>query len=445
MWPCSGTVNAVRGIRNPPSLIEGTATYAKASGTLRNFATALLMLLTLAPTAEGANQYGNQERADAASQMIVLGVQQGISTLPPTSGQAFTYDFNAELGTFLQSEQLGPTVLRSPQTIGAKRLSLRFATSYFDLSNTFNPITYLATGSAPLPPQGAYTRFGMSADAKVVLLNFAATYGLTDRLEATMNIPVTVVDASASQTSLGSPLLPPTATAAVPVPAGQNPDAVINKGLKIGALNYNTFSFNRLGANFNNGTSAGLGRVSVGVKGLLAANDWGELAASVEFFCNSPNQAQFAGSNSNSILPRLIGQIYAAKYLNIHADIGAEQDFQVDELSRFVWNTGVSIPIPNATFDFGVGGSKLDQGITWTPVTATGVDTNGNPVTIKATNPNATQLGTDYIDFLFGTKVRLFDGFVLGGAVNVPITSDGFRAAAVGTVSIEYYFNALGA
>jgi hypothetical protein len=32
---------------------------------------------------------------------------------------------------------------------------------------------------------------------------------------------------------------------------------------------------------------------------------------------------------------------------------------------------------------------------------------------------------------------------VVGGAVNVPITSDGFRADAIGTVSLEYYFRAL--
>src|SRR5579862_5121466 len=85
-----------------------------------------------APTraASGSNQFGGQSRADAASEMIVLGVQQGISSLPPTSGQAFTYDYNAELGTFVASEQLGPTVLRSPQTIGANRFSVRVAASY---------------------------------------------------------------------------------------------------------------------------------------------------------------------------------------------------------------------------------------------------------------------------------------------------------------------------
>src|SRR5262245_57844797 len=137
-------------------------------GSLLGTTIALSMLLVAAGVeAQNQNPFGLQDRADAASQMIVLGVQQGISSLPPTSGQAFTYDYNAELGTFVESEQLGPTVLRSTQTIGANRLSLRFATSYFELGETFDPINYSATGG-PIPPgTTAFTAFGMSADANV--------------------------------------------------------------------------------------------------------------------------------------------------------------------------------------------------------------------------------------------------------------------------------------
>ena len=89
-----------------------------------------VMLVLMAPTlatAQANDPFGLQQRADAVSQMIVLGVQQGISSLPPTSGQAFTYDYNAELGTFVESEQLGPTVLRSTQTIGASARHLRIS------------------------------------------------------------------------------------------------------------------------------------------------------------------------------------------------------------------------------------------------------------------------------------------------------------------------------
>lgn len=408
-------------------------------GSLLGTATAASIIgLASITHAQGTNPFGLQDRANAVSQMVILGVQQGISSLPPTSGQAFNYEYNPELGTFVQSETLGPTVLRSTQTIGANRLSLRFATSYFDLNKTLDPIAYQATGTGI--PANTFTQFGLSADASVVLLNFALTYGLTDRVEVMVNIPVSIVDAQASQNMLVIPgTFPPASSAiigALVVPPGASINPYLNSAVQAGAVNRVNASFGALGADFNSGTHAGLGRVGVGAKGLLGATDWGELTASAEFFCNSPNQAEFAGSNSPSILPRLIGQVHAAKHLNLHADIGEEHDFEVNELSRFIWNAGLSVPITNATFDVGVGGSKFDQPVQWTPVTATG----GDGVTITAANPPSTQLGTNYIDFLFGVKVRLFEGMVLGGAVNVPITDDGFRPAAVGTLSLEYYF-----
>ena len=401
--------------------------------------TGLLAALVSAAHAQvNSNPFGLQDRANAASQMIVLGVQQGISSLPPTSGQAFTYDFNAELGSFVESQQLGPTVLRSTQTIGAKRLSLRFATSFFQLGETFAPIDYAATGG-PIPVGAtAYTQFGMSASANVTLFNFAATYGLTDRIEATINIPMSVVQAKAFQTFLAVPgSFPPIHDAEVGAVGGSPSN--IKPAIAAGLLVPLTASFNSLNADFNDGTHVGLGRISVGGKGVLYASDLTEVAFSTEVFCNSPNQSEFAGSNSASLLPRVIGQLHAAKHLNLHLDLGYERDFSFSELSRFVWNTGVSVPLVNATFDAGVGGSKFDESIKWTPTRATG----GEGVTIRALDPNQTALGTNFVDFLFGVKVRLFEGAVLGGAVNVPVTSDGFRADAIGTVSLEYYFKAL--
>jgi hypothetical protein len=277
---------------------------------------------------------------------------------------------------------------------------------------------------------------GSSLSANVTLFNAAVTYGLTDRLEATINVPFSVVDASGAQTFLTfpPPFPPPQDTRIVAVP-GDSPD-IVQAALDAGVVGLRTLSFTALGADFNTGKQVGLGRVSVGVKGLILDHDWYSLAASAEFFCNSPSQDEYAGSDSASVLPRLIGKIRAAKHLNFHVDIGEEHDFQVDELSRFVWNAGVSIPIVNATFDFGMGGSYFDESIVSGPATATGSD----GVTIMAVNPDDLVLGTNYVDFLFGMKMALIGGSVLSGAVGVPVTDDGIQPAAAGTVALEYYF-----
>src|SRR5262245_13086342 len=74
-----------------------------------------------------------QAQADAAAHALVLAIQQGISSLPPTSGQSFVYEFDPSVGAFVRSDRVGPIVLRAAETIRPGRLTLRVATSYFAL------------------------------------------------------------------------------------------------------------------------------------------------------------------------------------------------------------------------------------------------------------------------------------------------------------------------
>lgn len=50
------------------------------------------------------------------------------------------------------------------------------------------------------------------------------------------------------------------------------------------------------------------------------------------------------------------------------------------------------------------------------------------------------ELGTNFVDFKFGTKVLLAEGWALSGAVSVPVNEAGLRPIAVGTVGLEAYF-----
>jgi len=414
----------------------------------------LAALCAAATASAQGNQFGGQSRADAASDMIVLGVQQGISSLPPTSGQSFIYDYNQELGTFEASTELGPTVLRAPQTIGKGRFSMRFATSYFQLGETFDPLVYSIDYPPDpiLPNPPVYSEFGMSAKADVILFNLGGTYGITDRIEVSLNIPITVVNAQAKQIYPTRPqnlVLPPAdRPLGVVVPAvGQTPQQALDAAISTGQLVLAESSFSALGFDFNDGNHAGVGRISVGAKGLLYTDEWVDLALAGEFFCNSPSEDDFSGSNSASILPRLIGEAKLLSHLNYHLDLGYEYDFQNTNLTRFTWNTGFSIPIVNATFDAGVGGSKFDTPIRWTPTESEAVGPvtptypDGIPAQVRLYQAGgANKLGTNYVDVLVGMKVKIWEGLVLSGGVNVPITDDGFRADAVGTGALEYYF-----
>jgi hypothetical protein len=145
-----------------------------------------------------------------------------------------------------------------------------------------------------------------------------------------------------------------------------------------------------------------------------------------------------AGSASPAILPRVVAAADLAEFLRMHADVGYDYDFDFNELRRFVWDVGWSVPLTGVVFDFGVGGSKYNQGIQWTPDTAQFEDLEGQAQTMVALQDN--RLGDNFVDFLGGVKLRLTDHAVVGGAVNVPVNDQGFRPTAVGTVAVELYF-----
>jgi hypothetical protein len=405
---------------------------------IRAAAAALACMALLAPASARAQSnaaFGVQQRADAAQQMILLGVSQGVSSLPPTSGQSFVYEFDPQLDTYKATGLLGPTAFRAPTTIGKGRMSLRVATSYFELSNTQNPINYEVTGlAAPL-----FTKFGLKTNAKVGLFNVAYSYGPLEWLELSVNVPITIVSAQAKSSfvTLASAADAPIGNA--PVAAATSIDA-LDRNLSNGALIIRSGTVNQLGASFNESTSAGLGRVSVGGKAQFVKSEYVDMAASLEVFLPSPSEDEYAGTNSGAFLPRLITAFNVTEAAKLHIDVGYDHDTEFAQLRRFVWNTGASYAIPGFTVDAGVGGSKFTKGIQWTPSSFVQPPGQEVDVPLQFTSLGDNTLGTNYVDFLMGLKGQIMDNAVISGSVNVPINNEGIRPAAVGTVAFEMYF-----
>ncbi len=399
-----------------------------------------------------ANQFGGQDRAHAAQRMIVLAVQQEISSLPPMSGQAVSYEFDLKTREPVKSKYLGPTAFRSTQTVGADNLSVRLATSYFDLADSFGPIPYRLGFDEPFPgepqPRKAVVKFGLNADARVGLINLAANYGITTHFEVTMNLPIVIVDAHASEI-FSSPRaelgLPPKEAHVTGQPivnddvgaALRNLEDELHSPNGLYVLREETFS--NLGFQFNEGTHAGVGRISIGAKSVVYSDKRLQVAVAPEFFFPSPNQDEFAGPDSGSILPRVIGAFTLAPPLKVHVDSGYDCDFDSNELRRFVWDAGASIASGQAEFDAGIGGSKYNEGIEWTPGVVKGARTQNFPPSTGIALGNNT-LGDNFVDFLAGIKFRVTDNWIVSGAIDVPINSQGFRPAAAGTLALEYYF-----
>lgn len=374
--------------------------------------------------------------------MIVLAVQQGISSLPPTSGQSFSYEFDSELSTYVATEQLGPTSFRSPQILAPGHLSLRLATSYFTLDDDFGPIDYKVSGPGYPDPEGFCTRFGVNASARVGLINLAANYGVLERVEVNFNLPIVITDSEAKEVFYNL-----SAGGSASDVVDPRPCATFQSEVDSGQLvrESRDFSDIELGSgskvDFQDGLNAGVGRISIGAKTVLYSNERYQLAFSPEFFFPSPNEDELAGSDSAAILPRLVGQMKVTEWLRMHADIGYDYDFDQAELRRLTWNSGASVPFiligMPVTIDFGVGGSEFDEGIEWTPSHATFTGSDGTETRFRSLGNN--ELGTSFVDFLGGIKFRLGRRVVVSGAVNVPLNDEGFRAVAVGTLGLEVY------
>jgi hypothetical protein len=190
-----------------------------------------------------------------------------------------------------------------------------------------------------------------------------------------------------------------------------------------------------IGAKFNDGTQVGLGRISLGAKWRFFAGERFQAALAPEVFFPSPNEKEFAGPDSGALVGRLLAAYKVVDLLRLHLDVGYDHDTDSKELRRFVWNAGASIPLERATIDVGIGGSQYQRGIKWTPDAFL-----QPPANLQFTKLANNQLGTTYVDFLFGAKVLVTKSSVIAGAVNVPVNDEGFRPEAIGTLTFELYF-----
>lgn len=373
-----------------------------------------------AQTPEEASRRLNEAQAVATARTLVLAVQQAVSSLPPSSGQAFTYEFDSETGVPTRSDRLGPTVFRSTETIGRGRLTLRVATSYLSLDQTFGPITESITPGRDAP---LFTAIGSRLEAKIGVTSFSLTYGLLETLDVHFTLPVVATDTTGAQV-----------TSIDRTTGGNTFDTrrALEQALATGAADIQ--SFDLLG--FNDGAHAGVGRINVGVRSLLFETSRYRLAGSCDFYFPSPNERQFAGSGSASILPRLVGGAKPAEWLRVYVDAGYDYDFDIRQLRRFTWDAGLSFPLAALTADIGFGGSHYATPIRWIPdrLTLPG----GSPIVATALGPNET--GVNLVSFLGGLKLRVADRVVLSGGVSVPVTNPGVQPIATGTIAAEVSF-----
>jgi hypothetical protein len=435
---------------------------------------ALLFAATLAGAATATAQgplESLQQRGQGASNALIQVVQQGISALPPIGPQAYSYEFDPALGAMRRSELPGSTVFRVPNVLPAQAWSLRVAGAYFDIEDEVTA-GYAAErcveqgdpATCPRTREG-FIALGFGASARVGIISLAASYGLTDFIELDVALPITIVDAEATDiVTTASPTSSQIGFANTdlnifPVETREDLDTIRRGGtapnpggsqvreLGLARVPYDTreSQLGQLGASdsdlFNSGTGVGLGRASIAAK--IASPRWNDFrfALAPEVLLPSPSEDEYAGPDSAALAMRVLGVYEPDPHIRLLVDLGYEWDTESTSLTRFAWAGGVSFPTEFATVDLGVTGSRYQNGVRW------GVPGYEERSVQGAFRDSATLLEGEsitldnvFVNFAFGIKVPLSDRFALSGSALVPVDDASFRPDAYGTLGFEAYF-----
>lgn len=332
-------------------------------------------------------------------------------------------------------------LLPTGQTVAPGAVALQMAASYFTLSESFAPINYLFTRD-DLPADPIVAKVGLDVNARVTLFNLSATYGLTKHVEVGLSLPISIIEADAQQVfSTRRALLDlPARDAVISGARVQNGDvpaaiATLDAGLGPGQpLALRRDGFDALGFDFNDGTHAGVGRISLSGKGRLWSRGDLQLAAAGDLLLPSPSAAEFAGPDSVAIYPRLVATLKVVEAIRLTGDLGYSYDVDYAELRRFAWTLGASVGNERAAFDLGFGGSEFAEALQWTPDFVRGYPaTSGRAL-------NDTSTGTTLVNILVGGKILVASSTVIAGGLSVPIVNPAFQPDVLGTVAVEHTF-----
>jgi hypothetical protein len=124
-----------------------------------------------------------------------------------SSVSGFTFAFDPSLGTFLRTtESLGPLFAERAPTLGGGKLNLHFSYTFFTY-DTFagNSLSHFPVTARHEPDVIGFpdtreqfefdtVRIDLDIKLRVQIFAFAATYGITDRLDVGIFLPITSVD-----------------------------------------------------------------------------------------------------------------------------------------------------------------------------------------------------------------------------------------------------------
>jgi len=376
----------------------------------------------------------------------------------PASG--ITFSFDRALGVVTRSnESLGPILTERSETIGRHKLFLAFTYQHFgfnsidgvDLKSVPAVFTHIDTAPPPLPSPGQPTfeqdfiTTTNNIDLKVEQFTAFATFGISNRIDASIAVPILDVKLNATsqativRNSTASPLFgwahffnPACATSIVPIPpASLACQAASTSGTFV-----------------NGRSSTGIGDIVVRGKATLWKGERAGIAAAVDVRVPTGDELNLLGTGAPGVKPFVI-MSYRAR-VSPHVNVGYQ--WNGDSIlagnvitgakgklpNQFIYSGGVDIGISKR---LSISGDILGQHVfdgprvvktTYTDIL--GVNHSDIPQIAIATN------SYNITDAAIGGKLEPWHNLVLSGNLLIKLDNGGLRANVVPLVGVSYTF-----
>lgn len=346
-----------------------------------------------------------------------------------SSVPGLTFRYNPEVQAFERSSgSLGPVYVERPQTVGRGKLDVGFSYLFQDFEEldgddldglSFNLGHADCCGGPNTPGVPGFETDTVDLifdtfDLESSVLSLYATYGVTDRWDVNVLLPIvfTSLDVSARAVLNNPSINPSTGLPTHLFPDGTNVQrkTVDDDAVGVGDLLLRT-KYHFLSSNsFNLASGLGL-RIPTG------------------------DEDDFQGLDDVVVTPFLAASQEYGRF-DFHLQAGVDINADDTERSRVRYGAGVTVQlIEQAAFLLDIIGSSnvTDQDISVTVPVIVGSDIVGSQTITQ-------ELNTDIVDLSAGFKAALTQSVIGFANVFIPLNNDGLRADAVPSMGLEMSF-----
>jgi hypothetical protein len=357
----------------------------------------------------------------------------------PASG--FTYAFDTAAGVYTRSAQsFGPILTERAETIGAGKLFLGFTYQRFnfssidgtDLHNLPSVFTHAdEPPGVPSPFKRDIITTNNTVDMKVGQFTAFGTVGITDRIDVSVAVPMLDVKLAVTSDATIQRTTPPDPVAGQPHYFDPND------------INGSTQArFTR------SGTAAGIGDVTVRLKGTVLKGERSALALAADFRLPSGDELDFLGSGAIGFKPFVAASMRAgrvAPHFNagfqwngksvLGGSIITGQKGKIP--NQFIYGIGADVGANRrTTFAFDLLGQRVFNG---SQVFTT---TFSAPAPISRTFPQTGVRRSSFniTNFAVGVKYNLVDRLLITANLLTRLDDGGLRDRVIPLVGISYTF-----